>query len=111
MPGKLILPIVALLAVLAMLLCVFPASADHGWRLPQVPSPSRFGNLLIDRTSSVNKIKAVTFSHWLHRTRFTCRVCHGELDFAMKVNGTTISEAANQSGKFCGAAGCHDGKL
>lgn len=109
MPGKLT-PFVVLLAVLSMFCDVFPASADNAWKLPQVPSPARFGNLLIDRTASTNKVKAVTFSHWLHRTRFTCRVCHGELDFAMKVNGTKISETANKEGKFCGAASCHDGK-
>lgn len=107
MPGTLTQPI--LLAILAFSFGVSPAFADQSWKLPQSPPPARFGNLLIDRTSSANKEKSVMFSHWLHRTRFTCRVCHGELDFAMKVNGTTISEAANKAGKFCGAAGCHDG--
>jgi c(7)-type cytochrome triheme protein len=100
--------------ITALLLCLLAplpfASADQGWRLPQLPPPSQFGNLLINRTSTANKIKPATFSHWVHRARFTCRVCHGELNFAMKLNTTEITEAANRWGKFCGANGCHDGK-
>ena len=48
------------------------------------------------------------FSHWSHRLKYTCRVCHFELDFAMEVNGSGITEAANRAGRFCGA--CHDGE-
>jgi c(7)-type cytochrome triheme protein len=29
----------------------------------------------------------------------------------MKVNTTIITEQANKSGRFCGASGCHDGKV
>ncbi len=71
-------------------------------------SPDKYGNILINRTSEKNNVKAVIFSHWIHRRKHTCRVCHFELEFNMKVNTTRITESLNRSGKFCGA--CHDGK-
>lgn len=73
------------------------------------PQPAyEYGNLLINRTSEKHNIKPVTFSHWIHRQKHTCRVCHFELEFNMKVNTTKITEAENKAGKYCGA--CHDGK-
>jgi c(7)-type cytochrome triheme protein len=61
----------------------------------------------------------VTFSHRTHRQRFICRVCHFELEFNMIANTTEITEAANRSGRYCGASGhekphcvkCHNGDL
>ncbi|MBI4690754.1 MAG: hypothetical protein HY754_10905 [Nitrospirae bacterium] len=78
--------------------------------LPTLPA-EEYGNVLINRTSEKNNVKPVTFSHWIHRRKHTCRVCHFELEFNMKVNTTEISEAANKSGKYCGSPGCHDGKV
>ncbi|MGD1075567.1 MAG: c(7)-type cytochrome triheme domain-containing protein [Thermodesulfovibrionales bacterium] len=69
-----------------------------------------YGNILINRISIKNGIKPATFSHWIHRQKYTCRVCHFELEFNMKVNTTEITEAANNAGRYCGAGGCHDGK-
>ncbi len=73
--------------------------------LPPVLPPDQYGNILIERTE-----KTATFSHWIHRQKFTCRVCHFELEFNMVVNTTEITEEANKSGRYCGARGCHDGK-
>ena len=95
------------LCALVLLLSVVAAEAN--WNFPPPPPPEEFGNLLIDRTSTKNKVKPVTFSHWSHRRKYTCQVCHSELDFAFKVNVTPITEAENQAGKYCGA--CHDGKI
>ena len=80
------------------------------FQLPTLPPAAQYGNILINRTSQENKVKPVGFSHWSHRQRHTCRVCHLELNFGMKVNTTEISEKANQDGQYCGSAGCHDGK-
>ncbi|HZV82442.1 MAG TPA: c(7)-type cytochrome triheme domain-containing protein [Geobacteraceae bacterium] len=77
--------------------------------LPPLPPREEYGTIIIDRQSSQNGQKPVVFSHWLHRSRFTCRVCHGELDFVMKTNATEITERGNRTGKFCGA--CHNGKI
>ena len=77
--------------------------------LPPLAPPERYGNILIDRTSTKNKVLPVSFSHWLHRRKYTCRVCHSELEFTMKTNTTEITEADNQAGRFCGA--CHNGRI
>lgn len=83
-----------------------PAQSDF-FDLPPLPEPETYGNVLIDRLSEAEGEKPVGFSHWSHRTRYTCRVCHFELDFAMLTNGSEITEEANRQGRFCGT--CHDG--
>ncbi len=85
-------------------------SQGQPWPLPPLPPADQYGNILINRTSEKNGVKPATFSHWIHRRKHTCRVCHFELEFNMKTNTTEITEAANRSGRFCGAGGCHDGK-
>lgn len=50
----------------------------------------------------------VIFRHWSHRDKYTCRLCHVDLEFAQKEGGTGVLEADNQAGRYCGA--CHDGK-
>ncbi len=85
-------------------------SVGQFWDFPPPPPADEFGNLLINRTSEKNGVKPATFSHWIHRRKHTCRVCHFELEFGMKVNTTEITEDANKSGRYCGTGGCHDGK-
>ncbi len=85
---------------------VAPASAQFD--LPPLPPAAEYGTIVIDRSSTPNNQAPVTFSHWGHRTRHTCRVCHLELEFEMRVNATTITEEDNLQGKFCGA--CHNGR-
>lgn len=97
-----------ILVLLILLISVTDACCSN-FNLPALPPREQYGNILIDRTSGTSGQQPVTFSHWLHRTKFTCRVCHGELDFQMKRNATEITERANRSGKFCGA--CHNGKI
>ncbi len=79
------------------------------YNLPELPEPSLYGNLLIDRTSTAQGVKPVSFSHWTHRLRYTCRVCHTELEFDMAAGVTEISCDDIKDGRYCGA--CHDGKL
>lgn len=98
--------------LLSGLILLIGTSLSRGqtFDLPPLPPPDQYGNILISRTSEKNGVKPATFSHWIHRQKHTCRVCHFELEFNMKVNTTEISEAANKSGRYCGAGGCHDGK-
>lgn len=84
-------------------------SGGMQYDLPPLAVPERYGNILIDRLSTKNKVPAVAFSHWLHRKEYTCRVCHSELEFAMKTNTTEITEADNRAGRYCGA--CHNGRI
>ncbi len=78
------------------------------FRLPRPQPPRMFGTLLISRAARSGESKPVVFAHWKHRAKYTCRVCHLELDFALRTNETEITEQANRKGAYCGA--CHDGK-
>lgn len=91
------------------LLLAAVALAAPVFDLPPVPPPDQYGNILINRLATQSGVKPVSFSHWSHRLRFTCRVCHTELGFTMKVNATEISEADNRAGKYCGA--CHNDRI
>jgi c(7)-type cytochrome triheme protein len=93
-----------LLAAFFLLLTVGICFEAQGLNLP----PSQYGNILISRMSDKQGQPWVTFSHWSHRVRYTCRTCHFELEFEMKVNATDITEDRNRKGEFCGS--CHDGK-
>jgi len=72
------------------------------------PLPDEFGNVVINNYSQKNNVAPVVFSHWLHRSKYSCRLCHVDIGFAMEVNGTGIREEDNRKGLYCGA--CHNGK-
>lgn len=96
-----------ILISLAGVLLATGAALAH-WELPKLPAPHEYGNVTMDRhTASRPDIKPVVFSHLSHRTRYTCRVCHFELEFAFKANATGVTEKDNVNGLFCGA--CHNG--
>lgn len=82
---------------------------ERAFRLPHTQPPRLFGTVLISRATRSGDTKSVAFSHWKHRSRYTCRVCHLELDFALRTNETEITEQANRQGAYCGA--CHNGKI
>jgi hypothetical protein len=52
------------------------------------------------RKTLKNGVRAATFSHWSHRTRYTCRACHLELGFEVKVNATEIAEEKKNNGDY-----------
>lgn len=99
--------LIVLLVVLGIISAATTICAQY-WKFPPLPEPHEFGNILINRTSEKNNMSPVPFSHWSHRTKYTCRVCHFELDFSFTANKTEITEEDNRNGLFCGA--CHDGK-
>ncbi len=82
--------------------------ASQLFDLPPLATPARYGNIIINRSSEANGQPPVSFSHWSHRMLYTCRVCHLELGFELKVNATEITETLNREGEYCGA--CHDGE-
>jgi c(7)-type cytochrome triheme protein len=102
--------ITLLICFLVILLPEGLGADNYFWEFPPAPPPEEYGNLLINRTSERNGVKAATFSHWIHRLKYTCRVCHFEFEFNMKANTTEITEEANRSGRYCGSSACHDGK-
>ncbi len=77
---------------------------------PPVPpeQPYDYGKVILDNYSAATGMDPVVFDHWLHRSKFTCRLCHVDLGFALRANSTGIAASANQRGIYCGA--CHNGK-
>jgi c(7)-type cytochrome triheme protein len=72
------------------------------------PLPHEYGRVVLDNHSSAAGLAPVVFEHWLHRAKFTCRVCHVDLGFGMKAGATDVKAADNAAGFYCGA--CHDGR-
>jgi c(7)-type cytochrome triheme protein len=72
-----------------------------------VPEPQDYGAVIIRNFSGRAGLQPVRFDHWLHRSFYTCRLCHVDVGFAMEENGTKITADANSKGLYCGA--CHDG--
>lgn len=72
------------------------------------PLPSEFGRVVLDKGLDKGPVAPVVFDHWLHRAKYTCRLCHVDIGFAMTPNGTNIKASDNAAGFFCGA--CHNGK-
>jgi c(7)-type cytochrome triheme protein len=70
--------------------------------------PQEYGRVIIANYSERAGLAPVVFDHWLHRSQFTCRLCHVDIGFAMMAGGTNITAAANRQGFYCGT--CHNGK-
>ncbi|HEY3306999.1 MAG TPA: c(7)-type cytochrome triheme domain-containing protein [Desulfuromonadaceae bacterium] len=98
----------------------FLLSSNSGWtfdrselgKVLQAMPPNgpfwRYGNVVFRRKCVKAGLAPVVFSHWSHRTQYTCRVCHIELGFSMRSGDTEITRELYTSGKYCGA--CHNGK-
>ncbi len=70
--------------------------------------PPEYGRVIIKNYSEKAGFAPVVFEHWLHRTNFTCRLCHVDIGFAMEAGATKITAAANSKGLYCGS--CHNGE-
>ena len=96
------------LALALALLWLSAAAAAQIYLPPPPPAdPADYGRVVLDHHAATSP-GGVGFDHWLHRARFTCRLCHVDIGFAMEANGTGISADANRQGFYCGA--CHNGK-
>lgn len=82
------------------------SAAEFGLKKKRL-RPQEFGNVVIDNFSSKQRQAPVVFPHWLHRSRYTCRLCHVDIGFAMQAGGTSIHEDDIRMGIYCGA--CHNG--
>ena len=85
------------------------ATAENFGQRKRRPKPDEYGTTLIDTASTANDIAAVEFPHWLHRSKYTCRLCHLDIGFAMIAGETGITERDNGNGIYCGT--CHDGTI
>lgn len=95
------------IVVCAVLVITAAVGYSLGIRKKRIPH-HKYGDVVINARSEKNNMAPVVFSHWLHRSRYTCRVCHEELKFSLKTNGSGITDSAINEGRFCGA--CHNGK-
>lgn len=90
------------------LVCASAVFAQTFGTKQRMPKPDEFGNVLLNNYSESAGIEPVEFAHWFHRSRYTCRLCHVDLGFAMQAGQTDIHESDNRHGLYCGA--CHNGK-
>ena len=72
-------------------------------------APAEYGRVVINNASQKAGLAPVVFDHWLHRAKYTCRLCHVDIGFGMKAGATGITAADNMKGLYCGV--CHNGKM
>jgi c(7)-type cytochrome triheme protein len=90
-----------------VVLFISDSSAEVGVKKRR-PLPPEYGRVVLNNYSEKAWIAPVVFEHWLHRAKFTCRLCHVDIGFAMKSGTTGIRAADNEKGYYCGT--CHNGK-
>jgi c(7)-type cytochrome triheme protein len=95
--------------VLAVVLIFCGYSLSQTGTKKKRPLPYEFGRVVLNNYSEKADLSPVVFEHWIHRSKFTCRVCHVDIGFAMKAGQTGIKAADNERGYYCGA--CHNGKM
>jgi c(7)-type cytochrome triheme protein len=85
------------------------AAAAGQLYLPPYPprDPGEYGRVVLNAQKATSP-GGVVFDHWLHRAKFTCRLCHVDLGFAMEAGETGVTAKGNEQGYQCGA--CHDGR-
>lgn len=72
------------------------------------PLPPDYGRVVLNNFSEKAGMAPVVFNHWIHRSKFSCRLCHVDIAFAMVAGTTGIKAADNMGGYYCGT--CHNGK-
>jgi c(7)-type cytochrome triheme protein len=98
----------AFLVILVVLMAAGTVTAQSGSKKKR-PLPFEYGRVVLNNFAEKANFAPVAFDHWLHRSKFTCRLCHVDLAFAMKSGATGITAADNMSGYYCGT--CHNGKM
>lgn len=88
---------------LVVLLCLFPVAVFSS----NIPPAEELGKVVLNITSEKAGMAPVVFDHWLHRAKFTCRLCHVDIGFAMEKEATAITADLNMQGLYCGS--CHNG--
>ncbi|HLB25812.1 MAG TPA: c(7)-type cytochrome triheme domain-containing protein, partial [Nitrospirota bacterium] len=97
-----------LVLILAIFLLVSAGAEAKTPIKKKIPLPEEYGRVVISNYSEKAGLAPVVFDHWLHRSMFTCRLCHIDIGFAMKEDGSDIKAADNMKGFYCGT--CHNGK-
>lgn len=74
-----------------------------------LPVRAEFGDVVLNKRSEKEGVRPVVFSHWFHRIRFRCKVCHHELGFKMRAGANDVRMDDIVDGKFCGM--CHNNRV
>jgi len=98
----------AFLVMLIVLLAGGAAFAQLGMKKKR-PLPFEYGRVILNNYAEKANFAPVVFDHWIHRSKFTCRLCHVDLALAMKGGATGIRASDNMNGYYCGT--CHNGKM
>ena len=75
----------------------------------QFDAHAEYGDVVINSFAEEAGMRAVVFPHWFHRIRFTCKVCHLDLDFELEAGGSQIQMVDILEGRYCGA--CHNEEI
>jgi len=70
---------------------------------------SEYADVIINEKAEAEEMSPVIFSHWFHRIRYQCSVCHVDLGIKMKAGSNGITMDKISKGEFCGA--CHNGDI
>jgi c(7)-type cytochrome triheme protein len=97
------------LAVFVLALAGIVLASSGGGVKKKRPLPHEYGRVIINNYSEKAGFAPVVFDHWLHRSQFTCRLCHVDIAFGMKAGASGIKAADNMKGFYCGT--CHNGKM
>ncbi len=82
------------------------AAAEHS----KIKDPGSYGTIIIKKnTGDREDLRPVVFPHWVHRQRYTCKVCHTDLGYSLKAGTADIKQADIEAGESCGA--CHNGRI
>lgn len=93
------------LAFLCFLLMVIGlAATSQGPR-----AEAAYADIVFNRNAEAEGMRPVIFSHWFHRIRFRCKVCHHELGFVMRAGANDIAMSDIIDGKYCGI--CHNNEI
>jgi len=97
----------ALLLVVGLLISFFLGASIQN-SSAMVKKSYQYGNIIMKNAASENGGGTVVFRHWTHRGKYTCRLCHVDLEFSQVAGESEITEDDNQAGRYCGS--CHNGK-
>lgn len=97
-----------LFVLVLILVATGVASGETGIKKKR-PLPYEYGRVVMNNYSENANLAPVVFDHWLHRSNFTCRLCHVDITFAMKAGATRVRAADNMKGYYCGT--CHNGRM
>lgn len=70
---------------------------------------AEYADIVLNKRSEKEGVRPVIFSHWFHRIRFRCKVCHHELGFKMRATANDITMNKIIEGKYCGI--CHNNEI